>query len=47
VTPVFHRKNTENEIDRSIERFDGCTEYRAYTPEDVQAIKDMVELCRV
>lgn len=27
--------------------FDGCTEYRAYTPEDVQAIKDMVELCRV
>lgn len=28
-------------------RFPGHTEYRAYTPEDVQAIKDMVELCRV
>lgn len=25
--------------------FDGCTEYRAYSAEDVQAIKDMVELC--
>ena len=27
--------------------FDGCSEYRIYTREDVQAIKDMVELCRV
>lgn len=25
--------------------FDGCTEYRAYTDEDVNAIKMMVELC--
>lgn len=25
--------------------FDGCTEYRAYSAEDVRAIKDMVELC--
>lgn len=26
--------------------FDGCTEYRAYSDEDVQAIRTMVELCR-
>lgn len=25
--------------------FDGCGEYRIYTRDDVQAIKDMVELC--
>lgn len=28
-----------------LQGFVGCTEYRAYSEEDVQAIKDMVELC--